>query len=577
MVLEEFSKTMENLRDSWNVPAVSCVALKDNEIVFTGAIGLRDIEKQLPMTTQTLQPIGSTTKAFTSTSVAMLVNEGKLEWDTPLQKIYPKFMMKDPVISTKITLVDMLSHRTGLPRHDFVWWHDEFMYDMIFERLPHLDLSSDLRTTFQYCNLMYNAAAALVEEISGEKYSSFVKKRIFTPLKMNAVSSIDEMVRRKDYARGYLEIKGVKTEVKYDEIANAQYLAATGAGEINASIADMGNWLKFHLNKGKVSKKELIAPENLTKTHKSVIMGGYDTIDQWIPGQEWVKQPAYALGWQTDVYRGYNRVRHGGHTDGSSTEMCFLPEKGVGVGVIVNEYGCPLTVAVANLVIDQALGLDTLDWSSLFKPAFDADKKAFDESKKHSDSLKRLDTKPTRSMEEYQGNYYHPGYGVYSIQHNGEHLSLKLGSHIFELEHHHYDTFRLYLERFDARELLTFHSESSGDIESFTIRIEARLPPIRFTRQPDEQLSNPDFLTKMEGKYAFYGREVEISLREDNVLLFKMTGTPSVELEPVRGTRFSQKGSSIMSITFNLDQSGNVPGFTVSQLGVVVPGTRIEE
>lgn len=571
-----YNEMLENLRTQWDVPAISCIAISDNRIVYKGSVGLRDIESKLPMTTKTLQPIGSTTKAFTSTAIAMLVNDGLLEWDTPLQKRYPRFMLKDSVISSKITLVDMLSHRTGLPRHDFVWMDDEFTYDQIFDRLPHLDFTTDLRTSFQYCNLMYITAAALVEEISGEKYKSFLSKRIFKPLKMNAKTSMKAMMECEDYARGYLRISDKKRLVKYDESYEAQYQAATGAGEINASISDVCAWLKFHLNKGSINGKKLLDSESVTKMHTPVIPGGYESIDQWIPDQKWVKQGAYALGWHTDVYRGYSRVRHGGNTDGSSTEMCFLPEYGIGVSAIVNEYGCPLPDAVVNTVLDQLLGLDPIDWSALLKPQFDAMRKAFDQTSVHSEALKIPDTKPSRSLDEYLGNYFHPGYGAHSIIRNENSLKLRIGTQILELTHYHYDTFQVYFERFDARELLTFHSESSGDIESFTIRIEARLPPIRFIRLPDEHLSDPDFLKKMEGRYEFFGREVEISLRE-NVLLFKMPGTSVIELEPVHGMRFRQKGSDVMSITFDSEENGVISGFKVSQLANVIPGKRIKD
>jgi CubicO group peptidase (beta-lactamase class C family) len=165
-----FDKELERLREHWDAPGIACVALKDNEIVYAYAVGLRDIGKNLPMTPQTIQPIGSCSKSFTSTAVALLVEDGKLEWDTPVHKMFPKFELKDPIASAKTTLIDMLSHRTGLPRHDLVWFNDEFTYNQIFEYLPYLDPSRDFRTTFQYCNLMYIATAALVEEISGMKY-----------------------------------------------------------------------------------------------------------------------------------------------------------------------------------------------------------------------------------------------------------------------------------------------------------------------------------------------------------------------------------------------------------------------
>ncbi|MHA1930637.1 MAG: serine hydrolase [Candidatus Thorarchaeota archaeon] len=149
--LENFDSYLEEICGYWDAPGIACIALKNNEVVYSGATGLRDIKNNLPMTTKTVQPIGSCAKAFTSTAIAMLVEDGKLAWDLPLHKIFPKFEMKDSIASHKATLIDMLSHRTGLPRHDMLWaLNSEFTYDKIFDYLPHLDSSRDFRTTFQY-------------------------------------------------------------------------------------------------------------------------------------------------------------------------------------------------------------------------------------------------------------------------------------------------------------------------------------------------------------------------------------------------------------------------------------------
>ncbi|MFW9976398.1 MAG: serine hydrolase [Candidatus Thorarchaeota archaeon] len=575
-VIDGFDSELEKMRTHWNTPGITCIVVKDGDIVYSGAVGLRDIEKKLPMTTKTLQPIGSTSKAFTSTAVSMLVDDGKLEWDKPLHEQFRKFVLKDPVASSRVSLIDMLSHRTGLPRHDFVWVNDEFTYSKIFDNLPHLEPSKEIRTTFQYCNLMYIAAAALVEEISGVNYREFVKNRIFDPLKMNAVMSVKQMIASDDYAMGYYDVAGKRTATEYDNLYEAQYTAATGAGSINSSIDDMGNWLKFHLSKGMVNGNQLVSPRNLTRTHQSVIMGGYDSLNQWLPDQKWIKQPAYALGWQTDVYRGYSRVRHGGHTDGSSTEMCFLPEEGIGVGAIVNEQANPLANAVVNILIDRLLKLEEVDWSNLLKPSFDAFKKVAHGSSVHEESLKIKETKTTFNLDKYQGKYHHPGYGVLNISLNEGQLKMAFGSEIFPLKHYHYDTFQFLWELFDVRELLTFHFNSYGEIDSLTIRIEPEVQPIRFARLPDDHLTNPEFLKKIIGKYEFYGRTVEMTIKNENILVFNMPGANPTDLIPISGMRFRPKDSTRMSIIFQADDNGEITGFLYAQVGAVILGTRIE-
>lgn len=575
--LEGFDNEIQRLRDHWDAPGAACVALKDNEIVYAHAVGLRDITNKLPMTPQTIQPIGSCSKSFTSTAVALLVEDGKLEWDTPVHKMFPKFELKDPIASAKTNLVDMLSHRTGLPRHDMVWINDEFTYDQIFEYLPHLDFSRDFRTTFQYCNLMYIAAAALVEEISGMNFRDFMKKRIFNPLKLSVVTTLPEMLKAKDHTKGYYDVEGVRTEVKYDAISEAEAIAATGAGSICSGTADLAKWLKFHLNKGEVDGKQLLSSSNLTRTHTPVILGGYSAIDQVIPDQKWIKQGAYALGWQTDVYRGFSRALHGGATEGSSTQLYFIPDEGIGVGVMVNEYGTSLAGVIANMVLDRLLNLEPVDWSWYLKPNFDARKKAYRESTKKQDELKVSDTKSSHPLTDYAGIYHHPGYGMLDVYFEGGEFQIKYGTQRFPLIHYHYDTFQINFERYGFRDILTFHTDSSGDIESLTIRIEIQVPPVKFTRLPDEHMSDPKFLNRLAGKYEYYGQPVELLIKDENRLLLQITGASPMELVPIRGMRFRPKVSSSTTFTFQEDENGDIYGFMVSEFGTTVPGIRIKE
>lgn len=574
--LDGFDAELEKLRAHWDAPGLACVALKDNVIVYSHAVGLRDIGRELPITTKTMQPIGSCSKSFTSMAIALLVDDGKLEWETPVHDMFPKFALKDPVASAKTTLIDMLSHRTGLPRHDFVWLNDEFTYDQIFQYLPHLDLSRDFRTTFQYCNLMYIAAAALVEEISGQKYREFVKERIFKPLGIHASMTLPEMLANEDHTKGYHDSPDGRVEVEYDAISEAACIAATGAGSIIAGTADLANWLKFHLNDGNTDGKQILSSDNLKRTHAPVVFRDMEGLDQLVPNQKWIKQGAYALGWQTDLYRGFSRLLHGGATEGASTVLYAIPDEGVGVGVMVNEYATSLPGVVGKILLDRLLGLEPVDWSGILKPGFDAMRKVFRESKEKEQELRIADTAPTHPLEEYVGDYQNPGYGVFGIVLDKDELKMKYGTQKFPLIHYHYDSFQYDSKKYEFRDTLTFYTEASGDVESFRIRLEMQVPPIKFSRLPDERLRDPAFLSKIVGEYEYYGRTVELLLKGEDTLVFAMPGAPAMELEPVRGTRFRPKSSSSMTISFDEEDDGEISGFMVSEFGAAIPGKRIK-
>lgn len=567
---------METL-ESWRAPGVAVVALKDDEIIYSKGFGYRNIEKKLPMTKDTIHSIGSCTKSFTSTAIAMLVDEGKLEWNTPIQEFIPRFKLKDSVASSQVTIVDMLSHRTGLPRHDFVWLNDEFTYDQVLDRLPHLDLSADIRTKLQYCNLMYLAASVIIEQLSGMSYNNFIAKRIFKPIGMkNSNFSVTDLLRTPNYATPY-KIDYQKDEFDLIECTFVVNDSASGAGCINASIDDMGKWLRFHLNNGKVGNRQLLSPENLRMTHDPVIIeSAQGALSMYIPEQKLFRMNTYALGWMGVMYRGYRMVTHSGSIDGSTSRMAFLPDENIGVMSIVNQFETYLQSVIMYYLIDEILGEDSVDWNDLLKPIEDRQTKAMKESGFESQELRKTNTKPTLDLQEYAGAYYHPGYGAFNLHSvNGE-LKAKYGTVEYPLTHYHYDTFQFEVKRFDFKDLLTFHIDLTGEIDGFSIKLEDTVPPILFKRLPDEHMSDKRFLSTLPGKYDLMGQIIQISLRRDNSIAFVPSGQEAIDLEPVRDMRFKSKNSDLLSITFKKDASGQISEFVFVSGGLVISAKKIE-
>jgi CubicO group peptidase (beta-lactamase class C family) len=144
---------------AWEVPGCAVAAVRDGEVVLAGGWGRRDLEAGLPVTPGTLFAIGSATKAFTASIVGALVEDGLLEWDRPIRDYLPDVRLHDPVVSDRLTVVDLLCHRSGLPRHDLTWVsHPDVSRAELVRRLRFLPLSRDLRQEFQYCNLGYLVA-----------------------------------------------------------------------------------------------------------------------------------------------------------------------------------------------------------------------------------------------------------------------------------------------------------------------------------------------------------------------------------------------------------------------------------
>ena len=575
-VLEGLNEHLEASLKAYDTPGFAVVALKGNEIIYSRGFGYRDVDKKLEMTKNTAHPIASCTKSFTSTAIAMLVDDGKLEWDTPIREFIPQFKMKDPVATERVTIVDILSHRTGLPRHDFVWINDDFSYREILERLPHLDLSKDIRTETQYCNLMYLAASVIIEELSGMSYSDFIAKRIFKPLKMkDSGLTIQAMRQSEDFATPY--------KINYDDeklgFIECDYIEnddAAGAGDIHASIDDMGKWLRFHLNKGKVGKKQIVSTDNLRRTHDSVFITSITMgLDAWVPNQKWFRMDGYALGWAGLMFNGHRLVRHGGGIDGSTSLMGFVPEDGVGVMTIANKSDCTIGSAAFYHIFDRLLGLEHVDWNEIYLRINSEMIKSIQESGEKSQGIRVAETKPSRKLSEYIGRYAHPGYGEVEFNLQKENLTLKAGSVDYPMTHFHYDTFQFDFKRFDVKGLLTFHADDGGEIVNFSTKLEQLTPPITFKRLPDKRMREKDFLESLIGKYEVMGMRVEIAFKGDNTIVLKIPGQSITELEPVRGMRFAAKDGSF-SIKFKKDESETVSEFLYIDPMQVIPAKRVE-
>jgi len=183
--LKDFEEVVTDAMKKFDVPGMAIAIVKYNDVVYSKGFGYRDVEKQLPVTPDTLFAIGSSTKAFTTFVLGTLVDEGKIEWDKPVRNYIPWFKLYDTGASERMTPRDLVTHRSGLPRHDLVWYNN---YDAsrkwLVERLPYLEPSADLREKFQYNNLMFLTAGYLTEVVTGKTWEEAVRERILLPLSM---------------------------------------------------------------------------------------------------------------------------------------------------------------------------------------------------------------------------------------------------------------------------------------------------------------------------------------------------------------------------------------------------------
>src|SRR5206468_5521148 len=198
--LSGFDSYMEQVLKDWNTPGIGVGIIVNDKLVFAKGYGYRDYEKKLPFTPSTLCQIASNSKLFTAVAAGLLVEEGKLTWDKPVRESVPSIQFYNDSLSSTVTLRDMLSHRTGITRHDTIWYQAPDSRRQLFGKLKFMEPKEPPRSVFLYNNMMYAAAGYLVELQSGKAWEEFVRERIFQPLEMsNSLFSIADMVKRPDF------------------------------------------------------------------------------------------------------------------------------------------------------------------------------------------------------------------------------------------------------------------------------------------------------------------------------------------------------------------------------------------
>jgi CubicO group peptidase (beta-lactamase class C family) len=426
---------LRETRDAWQAPGIAAAIVRDGEIHYLGGVGVHELGSDKTVTADTLFPIGSCTKAFTATALALLVAEGKAGWDDPVRQHLPWFRLEDPFADRDIRLRDLLCHRIGLARHDLLWYRAPWSVEESVRRMAFLERSTSFRSTFEYNNLAYLAAGLAISSIAKQPWHEFVQERLFKPLKMsNAVFTSGEARKAADHASPHGHDNNGKVVVIpwYDDDKQIR-----ASGSIKASIRDLSHWLRFQLEGGKYEGKRLLSAEVLEETHT-----GQKTVETRSAAARAAGaiQVNYGLGWYISEYRGHGILEHGGAVDGFRARIVLVPGKKLGMVLLTNLEDMEIVNAADNNLLDHLLGLEKKDWNAFFKEERKKAETAREERLKKRP--KRVSgAKPSRELEAYAGTYSEPAYGTVKITRNGDALVLNWSSFQLSLMHFHYDTF----------------------------------------------------------------------------------------------------------------------------------------
>ncbi len=527
---------------SWKTPGLAMAIVKDGSVVFSEGFGFRDVDQKLPVTPKTLFAIGSSSKAFTAMSVGLMVNDGKIEWDTPVRTYLPDFELHNPYASDHMTPRDLLCHRSGLPRHDLIWYGSSLTRAELFSRLKYLEPNKDFRETWQYQNLMFMTAGYLVGKVSESSWEEVVRTRIFEPLGMNNSNfSIETSQKSNDFALPYLERDDALVRIPFRNIDEVG-----PAGSINSNIEDMVQWVFVNLDNGKLGEKEIL-PEAIVKELQKpqMVMGGNREYKEFLP-------ITYGLGWMIQPYRGHLRIHHGGNIDGFSALVSFLPDDNIGMVVLTNRNGSSMPFLASLYATDLMLDLEPVDWHGRLK-AREA-KREGEGGDSEREPERKTGTKPAHPLEEYAGTYEHPAYGTLSVAKEGNKLVARDNGFVLDLEHWHYEVFRGVDRTLpDLKFMFTFVTNTKGDVDQIEVPLEPSVDPIVFSRKASEQLSDSTYLAQFVGEYELRGTTVTVVHERADLLTLTVPGQPTYELEPYRTNEFNLKGLKGFSVRFTVE------------------------
>lgn len=450
-------------------------------------------------------------------------------------------------LNATVTVRDMLAHRTGITRHDRIWYRSEFTRKELFDRLKYLEPTQPVRTTFLYNNMMYAGAGYVVEALSGKTWEQFVEERIFRPLGMTStVFSIDEMVKLPDHGVPFTERRD--SDELY-EIPYYREAAGIGpAGSINSNITDLSKWLIALMNGGQLNSRQVLPASAVRATLQPSIALPNASLEAFGYGE--LLNSAYGMGRWTGSYRGHLLVYHGGDINGFHSQVSSMPYDSIGVIVLViGDHAAPLYNVVSYNVYERLLGLSETLWSQRLNEARRKAKRAGTEARAHAGGEQVKGTRPSHPLDDYVGEYEHPAYGVITISKKQDDLVFGFHKASMPLMHFHYDRFDTPDDEENGKWSLNFSTNPQGEIDKLLTSLDQAEVP--FIRRVPPVLTSLPTLREYVGTYATpSGARFDVAVNGDGTLGIKFPGAPVRALVPWRPRRFKLKEFSDVTVEF---------------------------
>lgn len=428
---------VEKALSDWNVPGAAIAIVKNDAVVYERGFGVRTQGTNDKVDQHTIFSIASTTKAMTAACLGMLVDEGKLSWDDPVTKWLPEFALSDPYVSRQLTVRDLLTHRSGLPRGDMLWYGSGYDRQEILRRVRNLQPAWGFRARYGYQNIMYMAAGEVVRAVSGMSWDAFMKERLFGPLGMTRSStSVLALEGVANVATPHEDVDDTVRAVRWPNYDNIG-----GAGSGNSTAHDMAQWARLVLNGGLYDGKRLLQDRTVEELTSPQMINRLDSVARALrPSSHFL---TYGLGWGLVDYLGRKIVTHDGWLDGMRSRIMLVPEEKLGVVVLLNGPRASLHTALAYQVVDHYVGAPKKDWSAEYLRMAREDEKKAAENRAKREEKRVKDTAPAMPLPSYVGTYRSELYGDAVVRLERGALVITYGSlYVGDLAHRHYEVFQ---------------------------------------------------------------------------------------------------------------------------------------
>ena len=458
----------------WQIPGVAVCIIKNGKVVVMKGYGVRDWDTKEKVNENTLFMIGSNTKAFTATALAMLDAEnlpagkaGKLSLDDKVTKWIPHFKLDNKAAGEQAIIRDLLCHRIGFKtfQGDFTYWTSNLTRDEVIEKMSHIKAKYPFRTTWGYTNAAFLTAGQIIPKATGMQWEDFIKTKIFEPLDMkNTLALSKDFPNAPDKCSPYTIKEGKIVKIPFCLIDNL-----APAGSIGSSINDMSHWVMMQLDNGKYNGQQVVPASaiNATRTPASILGNGGVKFNEG-------HFSLYGLGWFLEEYCGRKIVSHTGGVNGFVTSVTLIPEEKLGIIVLTNTDQNSFYEALKWDIMDAYFEKPYRNYSNVYLSSFKiqslVDRK---KDQKLKDSA-AMHLKTELLLNDYTGNYFNDVYGNMSVVMENEELKMRFS--------HHPDMYakleslggnRFYATFTDpefSKAIFPFHVEN-GKVKSVTVKV----------------------------------------------------------------------------------------------------------